>query len=164
MLTKFNEFISDQELSYIESIIGSPRWKWGWKSNPTDAQAFWQIDDLKDDEFFSIHLLNRIKELTGDDFEVERIYMNGHTACSSGFPHQDSKQENGRTFLIYCNREWQSEFGGGTAFVVDDEIATINPKPKSAIYFRNDVFHHATPLSKNFNGLRVTLAFKLYKI
>ena len=164
MLIKFNDFISDQELSYIESIIVSPRWKWGHKSNLTDSRAFWRIDDLKDDEFFSIHLLNRIKELTGDDFEVEIIYMNGHTACSSGSPHQDSKQENGRTFLIYCNQEWKSEFGGGTAFVVDDEIATVNPKPKSAIYFRNDVFHHATPLSKNFNGLRVTLAFKLYKI
>ena len=164
MLVKFDNFISDQELSYIESIIKSPRWQWGRKSNPTDTQSFWQIYNLENDEFFNVHLLNRIKELTGDEFEVDIIYMNGHTACSSGFPHQDSKQENGRTFLIYCNQEWKSEFGGGTAFVVDDEIATINPKPKSAIYFRNDVFHHATPLSKDFNGLRVTLAFKLYKI
>ena len=52
MLIKFNNFISDQELSYIESIVGSPRWRWGHKSNPTDTQAFWQIDDLKDDETY----------------------------------------------------------------------------------------------------------------
>ena len=164
MLMKFDNFISDQDFSYIENIILSPRWRWGHFSRFNDLNKFWILDNLKNDEFFSVYLLNRIKEATGDDFEVERIYMNGHTACQLGLPHQDSKQENGRTFLIYCNNEWKSEFGGGTAFVVDDEIATINPKPKSAIYFRNDVFHHTTPLSKDFNGLRVTLAFKLYKI
>lgn len=162
MLVKYDNFLSDKELSYIESIIGSARWRWGHKSNQTDITSFWQIDKLEEDEFFSVRLLNRIKEITGDNFEVERIYMNGHVACDLGMPHQDTKDKNGRTFLVYCNKEWRSEFGGGTSFVVDDEVATIYPKPKSAIYFRNDVFHHATPLSRTFNGLRVTLAFKLF--
>jgi len=164
MLIKFDNFISDQDFSYIESIILSPRWQWGHSSKNNDLNKFWKLGTLKDDEFFSIYLFNKIKEFTGDNLHLDDIYMNGHTSCQSGLPHQDSKQENGRTFLIYCNNEWKSEFGGGTAFIVDNEIATVNPKPKSAIYFRNDVFHHTTPLSKDFNGLRVSLAFKLFKI
>jgi hypothetical protein len=122
------------------------------------------MSGLEEDEFFSVTLLNKIKEATKDNFTVERIYFNGHNACSQGYPHTDSEQENGRTFLIYCNKEWDLKFGGGTSFLVENEVKTYFPYPKSAIYFKNNIVHMADPIGKDFKGVRVTLAFKLFKI
>jgi len=122
------------------------------------------MSDLENDEFFSEYLLNKIKEITKENFTIERIYFNGHNACSQGYPHKDSEQENGRTFLIYCNRSWDLALGGSTNIIVDNEVQSFFPYPKSAIYFKNNYFHLASPISKDFKGVRVTLAFKLYKI
>jgi hypothetical protein len=88
--------------------------------------------------------------------------MNGHTGGGYGLMHKDSVFDQGRTFLIYCNPEWNIEWGGGTYFAENDTI--INNKPYSAVYFQNNKDHFATPISKDFHGLRVTLAFKLLKI
>ena len=107
-------------------------------------------------------MVNKIKELTGDNLIIERIYMNGHTACSHGNLHKDTDLDHGRTFIIYCNSEWNIEWGGGTYFAENDTV--VNNKPYSAVYFQNNQEHFAMPLSKDFNGLRVTLAFKLLKV
>jgi hypothetical protein len=120
------------------------------------------MSKLENDEFFSVYLLNKIKEITKDNFEVERIYFNGHNACSQGHPHIDSDKENGRTFLIYCNKFWDMALGGSTSFIIDNEVQSFFPDPKSAIYFKNNILHMASPISKDFKGIRVTLAFKLY--
>ena len=52
--------------------------------------------------------------------------------------------------------------GGNTSFLLKDEVQSFFPYPKSAVYFQNNILHMASPISKNFNGIRVTLAFKLY--
>jgi hypothetical protein len=122
------------------------------------------MSGLEEDKFFSVTLLNKIKEETKDNFTVERIYFNGHNACSQGYPHTDSDQENGRTFLIYCNKVWDLALGGSTNFIIDNEVQSFFPYPKSGLYFKNNVLHMASPISKDFKGIRVTLAFKLFKV
>lgn len=158
----YNNFLTEQDKEYIQSIIQSPRWKWGQVSNKGDDNYFWKIGKLEFDLFFSPYLLNKIKELTGDDLIIQHVYMNGHTACSHGTMHIDLEQDFGRTFIIYCNPEWNIEWGGGTYFAETDSI--VNPKPYSAVYFQNNIEHFATPLSKDFKNLRVTLVFKLFKV
>ena len=122
------------------------------------------MSGLEEDKFFSVTLLNKIKEETKDNFTVERIYFNGHNACSQGYPHTDSNQENGRTFLIYCNKVWDLALGGSTSFIIDNEVQSFFPYPKSGLYFKNNMLHMASPISKDFKGIRVTLAFKLFKV
>jgi hypothetical protein len=158
----YNNFLTEQDKSYIQSVIDSPKWAWGHKSILNGNSSFWKIDYLEFDDFFNPYLLNKIQELTGDKLIIERIYMNGHTATSGGNTHIDSEFEQGRTFLIYCNPEWNIEWGGGTYFEENDTI--VLNKPYSAVYFQNNLNHCAMPISKNFNGLRATLAFKLLKI
>jgi hypothetical protein len=158
----YNNFLTKQDKEYIQSIIKSPKWFWGCTSTPKANDNFWRIDKLEFDEFFNPYMVNKIKELTGDDLIIQRIYMNGHTACSHGNLHIDMSSENGRTFIIYCNPEWNIEWGGGTYFAENDTV--VNNQPYSAVYFQNNIEHFAMPLSKDFNGLRVTLAFKLLKV
>lgn len=121
------------------------------------------MEGLESDEFFSVYLLNKIKEATNENFDVERIYFNGHNACSQGYPHTDTNKENGRTFLIYCNSVWDLSLGGSTSFMIDNEVESFFPYPRSGLYFKNNIIHMASPISKDFKGVRVTLAFKLYK-
>lgn len=159
----YKNFLSLADQNVIEHTIFQPRWAFGHSSNgSTNGNCFWKIDGLEKEDFFSVYLLNKIKDLTGDDFNIERIYMNGHTAAGHGNIHTDSEFDNGRTFLIYCNKIWNPEFGGNTTFIYNDEITSFYPYPFSAIYFKNNVSHFAGPISRNFNGLRVTLAFKLF--
>lgn len=164
MLIRYENVLSQKDFEHIQDIILSPRWAWGHTSNPSDQTSFWEIYDLENDPFFSEHLFNQIKEKTGDNLQIERIYMNGQTSELHGTLHQDTKQENGRTFLIYCTPNWNPQHGGGTMFVADGETATVAYKPNSAIYFQGNIYHCAAPISKAFNGLRVTLAFKLFKV
>ena len=158
----YDNFLTEQDKEYIQSIIASPKWEWGIRSSDFSNNYFWKIDKLEFNSFFNPYLFNKIKELTGDDLAIERIYMNGHTGGSYGSKHKDSEFEQGRTFIIYCNPEWNIEWGGGTYFAENDTV--VNNRPYSAVYFQNNIEHCATPLSKDFNGLRVTLAFKLLKI
>lgn len=158
----YDNFLTEQDKDYIQSIIKSPKWQWGHQSKSQDTNYFWKLDKLEFDEFFNPYLINKIKKLTNDDLAIERIYMNGQTGGSHGTLHKDTEYENGRTFIIYCNPEWNIEWGGGTYFAETDSI--INCKPYSAVYFQNNIDHFAMPLSKDYNGLRVTLAFKLLKI
>jgi hypothetical protein len=163
----YREFLTIEDLDYIETIINKPNWACNHKSNGDNINeaVFWKMGDLENDEFFSKYLLNKIKELTGDEFKVERIYFNGHTACGQGYSHQDSFEENGRTFIVYCNKVWNLEHGGGTSILNENrEVETYFPYPRSAIYFKHNQVHLANPIGKDFKGVRVTLAFKLYKI
>jgi hypothetical protein len=162
----FREFLTEQDLQYIEEKINQPQWTCNHtSSDDPNAYTFWKMTGLENDEFFSKHLVNKIKKLTGDDFEVERIYFNGHNACSQGNEHIDTLHDNGRTFLVYCNRVWNLDYAGGTSIVNEHrEVETYFPYPKSAIYFKHNQIHMANPIGKNFKGVRVTLAFKLFKI
>jgi Rps23 Pro-64 3,4-dihydroxylase Tpa1-like proline 4-hydroxylase len=163
-VTVYKNFLTPQEQIVVDETILSPCWRYGHSSNgSSDSTSFWQLDGLIKNKFYSSHLLQKISTLTGDSFDVERIYMNGHTAGSHGHPHQDSPHSNGRTFLIYCNKVWQPEMGGATFFQDGDEMESFYPHPYSAIYFQNNIPHFALPVAGDFRGLRVTLAFKLYK-
>lgn len=164
MLRTYINFLNNTEQIYINNIINSNKWEWGHFSTDSNAIKFWKISNLETDPFFSQHLMKKIEEVTGDKFEIERIYMNGHTACSQGNLHTDSNREDGRTFLVYCNNNWNPEFGGATTFIMEKEIVTNYGTSGSAIYFKNNIPHFATPLSRTCNDLRVTLAFKLYKV
>jgi hypothetical protein len=163
----FREFLTYEDLDYIAAKINEPGWSCNHTSNSQDPNAclFWQMGKLENDEFFSVYLLDKIKEVTGDNFKLERIYFNAHNACSQGYQHRDTDDENGRTFLVYCNKVWSFEHGGGTSIInKNKEVETYFPYPRSAIYFQNNLEHLATPISKDFRGVRVTLAFKLFKV
>jgi hypothetical protein len=63
----YNNFLTEQDKDYIQSIIKSPRWFWGCSSRVNSIDKFWRIDKLHFDTFFNPYLLDKIKELTGDE-------------------------------------------------------------------------------------------------
>jgi hypothetical protein len=108
-----------------------------------------------------VTLFNKIQEVTKQKFKLEKAYFNGHTAAGNSYMHTDSIFGTRKTFLIYCNREWHPDLGGGTIFVNDDEKLVLYPEPGSAVCFPANIPHAGQPISKQYTGLRVSLAYKL---
>ena len=48
---------------------------------------FWLMS-LSQNKFFSEYLLNKIESITGSNYNLERVYANGHTYGMKGSPHK----------------------------------------------------------------------------
>lgn len=155
-------------ISLIEDFTKNPSFP-GWKlngfSDPENSEKiFWNIS-LNDNEYFSEILFKKVKQtifdISGENVDLTRVYLNGATFGQQGYYHTDSDFDNERTFLVYCNDSWKEEWAGATVFKSDQHIHTIFPIPGSAVYFNADIPHFSQPIGRDFYGLRVTLAYKL---
>ena len=161
----FNNWLTKEEMDTIQQTIKSPRWQFGHTSTDTPTNGYlWVMNIDNSEDFYYKHLLDKIKKTTNEEFNVERIYLNGNQNSSSGSIHKDNDIiDNAKTFLIYCNPDWDIEIGGHTHFIHNNEIISVPPIPGNAIYFDGTIDHFAAPLNPMYKGLRVTLAYKLIK-
>ena len=159
-----NVLTKEQQDYVVKKTIMSDRWSFSQKSDDSkpDNYTFWQLD-LNNDKFFSETFLDRIKELTGKNFDVERIYANGQTYGLPGAFHKDTREPNGRTFLYYANPQWNVDWGGETIFYENNNPTVNFPVPNSAVYFDGNIKHFGKDPSRKTNILRVTVAFKLFE-
>jgi hypothetical protein len=151
-----DEFMFDDEY---------PGWKLTGYSNCNDtSRPFWFLN-LRNSKLFYNHYFDMVKnklfDIVNENVRLYHVYLNGATYGQQGYYHTDCNLSNTRTLLIYCNREWKEEWAGGTVFDENGKITTIYPKPLSAVYFDSTISHFSQPVSADFTGLRVTLAYKL---
>ena len=119
-----------------------------------------------------------LRALMGDrikNYCVSRIYANGQTAGQCGSAHPD---DGDLTFLYYPNPEWNYEWQGHLIFMENESNKLpegnnfVNPnmetsrivsyKPNRAVLFPGSIWHYADAPSRFFNGLRISLAYKLW--
>jgi hypothetical protein len=165
----YRNFLTDQEQSYvIAKTLRGNTWELGGHS-VDDGFYFWLMNLLQD-VFFTEHMLNKIKIITGKNFAIERVYANGQTYGLSGSYHQDETNLNTnnkniyKTFLYYVNPNWKSEWGGSTLFKQDEEVYIQPFISNNAILFDSTIYHVGLEPTRHFKGLRVTVAFKLRDI
>ena len=175
MIARLFDILSDDDKIQLTEKINSfcndndaPGWSCSGTSNEDNRdKVFWFLN-LEKDHFFNDILFRRIKfvikELLDEDVEYNRIYLNGHTFGQQGYFHTDDDREEGRTLLIYCNDDWKVEYAGATVFADGDNFVTIYPDAFSGVYFNGNIPHHSQPISKDFHGLRITLAYKLHVV
>jgi len=168
-----NEFnILLERINLYNTDSSYPGWKYiGHSSLETSDKKFWYID-LKNDPYFTETIFAKIKstikyhfdEKIKLDLSQNSVYLNGATFGQQGYYHTDGCD---RTFLIYCNRDWNIEHSGSTVFTVknnedEEKHLTLYPKEYSAVYFDSSIKHFSQSLSADFRGLRTTLAYKLF--
>lgn len=163
--------IMDEILSNIENFTQTKDSHRGWLFSGATAQnsidkTFWNRP-LDDDKFYTEYIFEKVKSIIkvnfNEEVELSRVYLNGATFGQQGYLHQDFWDDFGRTFLIYCNDNWNIEWAGGTVFVRDGGgYETVYPQYNSAVYFDGKIKHFSQPLSRDFYGFRVTLAYKLF--
>lgn len=167
----------DTFVSMYTYICDKGEWRYGHSSNPIgetkeswynaisgicpeDVTPLWSMD-LTNDKYFSEFIFEHVKRITEKDWDIEMIYANGSTYGQHGSLHADHPQ--GYTVLIYSNTYWDMMWGGRTLFIDENkEIKYIDPIPNRAIFFPGTILHRSEHLSRDFRGLRITLAYKLF--
>ena len=176
----FDNFFDKETFFDLTSKIYHGDWKFGSSSNRdpytngdlieeringnylnpnSTTSIFWNMD-LSSNEYFTTNIFSEIKEKISMSPSLDLVYANGQTFGQGGDFHVDDM--NGFTFLLFCNRIWNFDWGGKTAFLFQDgETKYLDPKPNRAILFPGSILHRSEEVSKKFGGLRITLAYKL---
>lgn len=161
MIERYNDPFGDENHQKIVEDVLSPKWAFGHRSNPHKKNyPFWVLE-LKDNPFYTEYLLNIIQEKTQQEYELYDVYANGHTFGTMGDFHIDWLDSGGSTFLYYANDNWKPEWCGKTIFNVNGDIQYQPLIPRTAILFPGNIPHMSEGVSRAFDGLRVTIAWKL---
>jgi hypothetical protein len=161
MFTVFNNFLEKEtQVNYYNNFINTSGWAYTGFSVDSNLR-FWFLS-LDDHPFFTNFMLEQIKRITGHEFSLTRVYANGQTHGQCGLPHYDSAFPNSYTFLYYLNPEWLPEWGGSTVFLNENQESISSPfVPNRGILFKGNTIHMGMEPSCHFDGLRITVAFKL---
>ena len=144
-VTQFTDILSDEEFDKLEELLYRPKWGYTHKSTADDKWRRWRME-LKDDSFFTELFLKKIENLTDQ------------TYGQNGSWHQDSTEPNYYAFIYYANRDWDLLWGGSTLF---ESGVSLHPVPNTAVFFPCNIFHYGQEPTRHFEGLRMTVAYKL---
>lgn len=163
---RYYNVLTETEKEICLEFLSAPTWAFGAFSNSLEDPIFfyfWQ-KQLIYESFFNELFFNKIKLITGMNFEIDRIYANGQTYGQPGVCHIDSEREDAYTFLYYSNFVWEAEWGGDTVFFLENnERYYAQYIPNSGILFKSNTRHAGLAPERFFTGLRTTIAYKLIK-
>ena len=160
MFEQYSNILSNEELNECKKIINSSLWKYGHTSTNLSHTKFF-IADLINVLFFNKIFFNKIKKITNKNFNILRIYANGHVFGQEGDWHVDTNIEKAYTFLYYFNEGNPSELGETYFLDKNDNIKSSLPIYNSGILFKSDILHRGSSPKITFNDMRITIAFKL---
>ena len=162
MIEVYDDFFDDDTQQEIYSKLMRPNWGISG-NNPGKLEIFWHYDDLENEEYFSEYLYEKISNKLDTEFKsVGRIYANGQTAGQCGTPHYD---DGDLTFLYYPSPVWDTNWQGHLMFMdeTDEVVRVVEYKSNRAVLFPGTIKHYADAPHRWFNGLRISLAYKLWK-
>jgi len=162
MIEVYDDFFDDDIHQEVYSKLMRPNWGISG-NNPGKLEIFWHYEGLENEEYFSEYLYEKICNKLDTEFKgFERIYANGQTAGQYGTPHYD---DGDLTFLYYPSPVWDTNWQGHLMFMneVDEVVRVVEHKPNRAVLFTGIIKHYADAPHRWFNGLRISLAYKLWK-
>ena len=161
MIEIYDDFFSEEIQEEIFYKLMKPHWCIDGNTL-NKSEIFWHYNGLENDQYFNEYLYEKICAKLGRSFSsIGRIYANGQTAGQSGTPHTD---DGNFTFLYYPCLEWDPTWQGHLVFLNDDgeEGRMIIYRSNRALLFDSNICHYACAPSRFFNGLRISLAYKLW--
>ena len=149
------------------AVFTTANWRFGNRSGSGDENAvpFWRMDLDRSEEATEVwaHARERCESRAGQPLEVHEQYANGHTYGLGGRAHRDTLSAGRYTLLYYPVPAWEDVWDGETVFFNEDReiAAAIKPMPNRGVFFDSRLLHVGRAPSRQFAGLRVTVAFKL---
>lgn len=149
-------------------------WKHGWYSK-RESQYFphWNCDFAGVDGANGLDISHRLHGVLRQAWDhihhhlfpqsrLLRCYANAHTYGVEGYPHTDSIRPGEVTLVVYCNHNWQRDWGGETMVYDDNTILHAQlPQFNTGLAFDSDRDHCARAVTRICKELRVTLMFKM---
>ena len=65
---------------------------------------------------------------------------------------------------VYKRQKWDDQWGGATVFDHEGVLHTIYPRFGQLVVFSSEIPHFSSCTSRFFDGIRITLAFKIVYI
>ena len=161
MIEVYDDFFDDDIHQEVYSKLMRPNWGISG-NNPGKLEIFWHYEGLENEEYFSEYLYEKICNKLDTEFKgFERIYANGQTAGQYGTPHYD---DGDLTFLYYPSPVWDTNWQGHLMFMneTDEVVRVVEHKSNRAVLFPGIIKHYADAPHRWFNGLRISLAYKLW--
>lgn len=140
-----------------QMMYKSKKWAYNNVTHPGDEMRFW-ILDLMDDPLYTRNIFSRVCELTGKNWTIRKVYVNGQTHGQCGSMHVDCIEPGDYTFIMYMNPEWKPEWGGATVF---EDGSCMIPRPNTGIFFKADILHAGLEPTCLYKGMRMSLTYKL---
>tara|TARA_R100000152_G_C6681860_1_gene115528 strand:- start:167 stop:700 length:534 start_codon:yes stop_codon:yes gene_type:complete len=168
-----DDFLTEEELDHLGSASTYKDHLWGVFLSfskglnyfTCNSQEFQEFDtsflskNLKDNEYFTSYLFNKIKKIFNQDYKLVDVYLNGKEALRNGSFHRDEDAD--RTVMLYIT-PWQPAWGGFTHFMKSEkEHVIIPPITKRAINFRSDILHKGYSFCNQNCPMRIVVVFKL---
>jgi 2OG-Fe(II) oxygenase superfamily len=149
----------------VVQVVQRDRWYFGHSSVGGGEPGFWKMELGGDQDVDALWVAARprCEALAGRTLRVIRQYANGHTFGLGGRTHVDDTASDHYTLLYYPMASWEPAWGGETVFHRSNGeiVLAVLPKPNRAVFFDARIPHEGRAPSRDYGGLRVTLAFKL---
>lgn len=160
MIEVFDDILLDVERDRIyKEIISLPYQVMEWDQNPDEISG--SRSDLVHSSYTFQCLKNYIEKNVEDitKYNLVQAYVNHFSPREIPYFHVDSDNPNNITIVYYADvwDNYDINEGGGTEFLVDDNIISVIPKSGRFVCFNSNNLHRATTYRNNH---RFTVAFK----
>ena len=181
-------FSDELNIKLNEFLLAAP-WHYGRKPHPAAPYAFWgttfyQIAgfnnlevtrELDPDAMILNEVMQQVAPKLNGKFEVLQIASNGQTYGQDGHMHQDDNKDGTYTMLVYVNTEWKIQWGGETLLYVhgnpyqtkgNNKVDTwsVLPFSKRVVVFNSQMVHMGSAPNRIYDGLRMSIAYKLRRL
>lgn len=160
MIEIFDNFLDDSEIERLYEICTLLEFSLQGRSKMSHHKDYQDREislikvvdkDLKSYNFFK-KIQDKISDKLGTEYSHFLSYINAFKFSDASLSHTDFTLPNklglSKTALIYCNKEWDIDWGGETIFMdkltKDAEIIkSIIPKPGRLVIFDSEIPHAA---------------------
>ena len=156
----YSNILNLGELLYCQQLFDNGAWKMtNWSGSKPTERRFWYMD-LQDNPMFYDTIFEKLKHITGKNFELRNVYANGQTFGYDGDFHTDGTEDSNWTFLIYAS---EVTAGGLTVFRIPGQelLSAVEPNKNTGVLFKANLVHRGMAPLRDCDALRVTIAFKL---
>lgn len=160
MIEVLDDLLLPVEIDRIyQEIISLPYRVMEWDQEPEQISG--NRSDLQKNSFTFNCLKNCIESNIEEvkNLNISEAYVNHFSPRELPYFHVDSDNKNNITVLYYADvwERYDINEGGGTEFIVDDNIISVMPKTGRITCFSSNIVHRATTYRNNH---RFTIAFK----
>ena len=161
-----NEIPLNTLKSWRDNILSTAKFEFsGWTGNPREPYRHWAYYPEFDGVYKEIfECLNESIKEDGFDLIPHSILLNSYNHGDSSWFHRDMElKNNGWTILLFLNDYWDINWHGHLIILDEDRTSILKavlPIPGRYVLFKNHQLHSASPVSREAQFPRLTLAIQ----
>lgn len=158
-----NEIPLNTLKAWREEILSTAKFKFdGWTGDPKEPYRHWAYyPDYEGPYKALFECMNYSFKDEGLNLEPERVILNAFNHGDSSWLHDDCKEDNHWTALIFINEFWNINWGGDFVLVENNEILkAFAPNPGKFVLFNSRLLHGARPVSREAQFPRIGVAIQ----